>query len=130
MQLAVIPVTPFQQNCSVLWCESTRQAAVIDPGGELDRILDFVAEHQLELVKILLAHAHVDHAAATAELAERCHLPIEGPHRDDDFWIQGLRAAAAPTSRSATRGSSCPATGTCRPSAPSAGPTPMSVTRR
>ena len=95
MQLAVIPVTPFQQNCSVLWCESTRQAAVIDPGGELDRILDFVAEHQLELVKILLTHAHVDHAAATAELAERCHLPIEGPHRDDDFWIQGLPAAAA-----------------------------------
>jgi hydroxyacylglutathione hydrolase len=95
MQLAAIPVTPFQQNCSVLWCESTRQAAVIDPGGELDRILAFVAAQGLQLVKILLTHAHVDHAAATAELAERCQLPIEGPHRDDDFWIQGLPAAAA-----------------------------------
>ncbi len=95
MQLAVIPVTPFQQNCSVLWCEKTRQAAVIDPGGEIGRILEFVEENGLTLAKILLTHAHVDHAAATAELARRCHLPIEGPHRDDDFWIQGLPQAAA-----------------------------------
>jgi glyoxylase-like metal-dependent hydrolase (beta-lactamase superfamily II) len=57
--------------------------------------LAFNGEQGLELVKILLTHAHVDHAAATAELAERCHLPIEGPHRDDDSWIQGLPAAAA-----------------------------------
>jgi glyoxylase-like metal-dependent hydrolase (beta-lactamase superfamily II) len=95
MQLAVIPVTPFQQNCSVIWCGKTRQAAVIDPGGDLDQVLAFVAEQQLELVKILLTHAHVDHAAATAELARVRQLPIEGPQREDDFWIQQLPSAAA-----------------------------------
>jgi glyoxylase-like metal-dependent hydrolase (beta-lactamase superfamily II) len=95
MQLAVVPVTPFQQNCSVLWCERTRAAAIVDPGGDLDAVLDVVAREQLELGKILLTHAHVDHAAATAELARRFDLPIEGPHRDDLYWIEGLPEHAA-----------------------------------
>jgi len=90
MQLAVIPVTPFQQNCSVLWCERTRQAAVIDPGGDLDQVLAVVKREGLTLQKILLTHAHLDHAAATAELARSQKLPIEGPHREDLFWIEGL----------------------------------------
>jgi glyoxylase-like metal-dependent hydrolase (beta-lactamase superfamily II) len=95
MQLAVIPVTPFEQNCSVLWCEKTLRAAVIDPGGGLDDILAFVGHQKLTLEKILITHAHVDHAAATAELARRCSLPIEGPHPDDQFWIDDLPARAA-----------------------------------
>ncbi len=95
MQLAVVPVTPFQQNCSVLWCERTRAAAIVDPGGDLDAVLDVVARERLDLVKILLTHAHVDHAAATAELARRRALPIEGPHRDDLYWIEGLPEHAA-----------------------------------
>jgi glyoxylase-like metal-dependent hydrolase (beta-lactamase superfamily II) len=95
MQLAVIPVTPFEQNCSVLWCEKTLRAAVIDPGGGLDDILAFVGHQKLTLEKILITHAHVDHAAATAELARRCSLPIEGPHPADQFWIDDLPARAA-----------------------------------
>jgi glyoxylase-like metal-dependent hydrolase (beta-lactamase superfamily II) len=95
MQLAVVPVTPFQQNCSVLWCERTRAAAIVDPGGDLERVLAVVDRERLELAKILLTHAHVDHAAATAELARRYGLPIEGPHRGDEFWIDALPEHAA-----------------------------------
>ncbi len=90
MKVTVIPVTPFQQNCSLLWCETTHKAAVIDPGGDLDRILEVVQKNGVELEKILLTHAHIDHAGATAELAERFSLPIEGPHREDQFWIDQL----------------------------------------
>jgi len=95
MQLQVVPVTRFQQNCSVIWCERTRAAAVVDPGGELDRVLEVVAAKKLELCKILLTHAHIDHAGATAELARRLNLPIEGPHCDDRFWIEALPQQAA-----------------------------------
>jgi glyoxylase-like metal-dependent hydrolase (beta-lactamase superfamily II) len=94
MQLAIIPVTPFQQNCSVLWCPRTRAAAVVDPGGDLDEVLALVREEGLELTRILITHGHIDHAAATAELARRCALEIEGPHRDDAFWIEQLPAQA------------------------------------
>jgi hydroxyacylglutathione hydrolase len=90
MKLQVIPVTPFQQNCSVLWCEATRNAAVVDPGGDLDRVLRILESNQLTPQKILLTHAHIDHAGGTAELAERLALPIEGPHRGDLFWIEQL----------------------------------------
>ncbi len=90
MQIAVVPVTPFQQNCSVLWCERTRRAAVVDPGGDLDEVLAVIKEEGLTLEKILITHGHLDHAAATAELARRCAVPIEGPHEDDQFWIDQL----------------------------------------
>ena len=95
MQLAVVPVTPFQQNCSVLWCERTRAAAVVDPGGELERVLAVVAKQGLQLTKILLTHAHLDHCGATGELARRNALPIEGPQRGDAFWIDALPEQAA-----------------------------------
>ncbi|MBK7251621.1 MAG: MBL fold metallo-hydrolase [Gammaproteobacteria bacterium] len=94
MQLRVVPVTPFQQNCAVLWCETTRRAAVVDPGGDLDDVLAVVSEEGLELEKILLTHAHIDHAAGTAELARRCGVPIEGPHLGDRPLIEGLPAQA------------------------------------
>ncbi|MBV6416599.1 MAG: Hydroxyacylglutathione hydrolase GloC [Steroidobacteraceae bacterium] len=104
MQLAIVPVTPFQQNCSVLWCEHTRAAAIVDPGGDLERVLQVVERERLDLRKILLTHPHLDHAAATAELAESRGLPIEGPHRADAYWIEGLPEQAAmfgfPPSRS------------------------------
>ncbi len=95
MQLAVVPVTPFQQNCSVLWCARTHDAAIVDPGGDLERVLAVVDREQLKLTKILLTHGHLDHAAATADLARRFDLPIEGPHRGDAYWIEGLPAQAA-----------------------------------
>ena len=90
MKLQVVPVTPFQQNCSVVWCEQTRRAAVVDPGGDLERVLAVVQHHGLTLEKILITHAHLDHAAATAELARRASLPIEGPHEGDLFWIEQM----------------------------------------
>jgi len=94
MKIEVVPVTPFQQNCSVVWDESTRKAAVIDPGGEIERIEAVLMRHGLELEKILITHAHLDHAGATAELARRHGVPIEGPHRDDLFWIEQMPAQA------------------------------------
>jgi glyoxylase-like metal-dependent hydrolase (beta-lactamase superfamily II) len=90
MKIAVVPVTPFQQNCSVIWCERTRRGAVVDPGGDLDEVLGVADEEGLTLEKILLTHAHLDHAAGTAELARRRGLPIEGPHEGDLFWIEQM----------------------------------------
>ena len=83
MKIEVIPITAFQQNCSIVWCERTKRAAVIDPGGDLDRILAVVERYGLVLEKILITHAHLDHAGATAELSRRFSLPIEGPQTDD-----------------------------------------------
>jgi glyoxylase-like metal-dependent hydrolase (beta-lactamase superfamily II) len=94
MKVEVVPVTAFQQNCSVVWCEKTRRAAVVDPGGDLERVLQVVESHGLTLEKILITHAHLDHAGATAELARRYSLPIEGPHRGDLFWIEQMPAQA------------------------------------
>lgn len=90
MRYATVPVTPFEQNCTLFWCEKTRQAVVIDPGGDLDRILRVVEREQLQLVKILVTHGHIDHAGGAAELAERLGLPIEGPQEEDRFWVEGM----------------------------------------
>ncbi|TNC79941.1 MAG: hypothetical protein C9356_16805 [Oleiphilus sp.] len=86
----IIPVTPFEQNCSVLWCAQSKEAAVVDPGGDMERILKVVVDNDLTLTQILMTHAHIDHAGATADLAELKKIPIVGPHREDDFWIQML----------------------------------------
>lgn len=86
----IIPVTPFAQNCSLLWCDETLRAAVVDPGGDVQRILDAVEKNGVVLEKILVTHGHIDHAGAVAELAERLSLPIEGPQREDQFWIDGM----------------------------------------
>ena len=85
-----IPVTPFQQNCSIVWCEQTMEAAVIDPGGDLPRIEAAVQALGVDLRQIWLTHAHIDHAGGTAELARRHGLPIVGPHPGDKFWIDGM----------------------------------------
>jgi len=95
MKVIVVPVTDFAQNCSVIWCEKTKRAAVVDPGGDLELIEQVLNEQGLTLEKILLTHAHIDHAGATAELARRKGVPIEGPHRDDQFWIDNLPQAGA-----------------------------------
>ncbi|MEH6578757.1 MAG: MBL fold metallo-hydrolase [Amphritea sp.] len=90
MKYSIIPVTSFQQNCTLLWCEETLNAAVVDPGGDVSRILSKVDELGLTLEKILLTHAHIDHAGGTAELAGQAGIQIEGPHLEDKFWIDGL----------------------------------------
>lgn len=90
-----LPVTAFQQNCSLLWCDATHEAALIDPGGDLDRLLAAVAERGLNLTQIWLTHAHIDHAGGAGELADEHGLPITGPHPGDQFWIDGLPQQSA-----------------------------------
>jgi len=85
-----VPVTPFTQNCSLVWCDQTQQAAVIDPGGDLDVVLAEVKRLGLQLGQIWLTHAHIDHAGGAGELAQRLGIPIIGPHPGDQFWIDGL----------------------------------------
>lgn len=85
-----VPVTPFQQNASIVFCEATRKAAVIDPGGDLPLLLAAVDELDLELGQIWLTHAHIDHAGGTGQLARERALPIIGPHAGDQFWIDAL----------------------------------------
>lgn len=89
-QYRTVPVTPFQQNCSIVWCGETMKAAVIDPGGDLPLLLSTVEALGVVLEQIWLTHAHIDHAGATGELARSHGLPIVGPHPADQFWIDGL----------------------------------------
>lgn len=90
MQYEIIPVTHYQQNCSLVWCESTKKAAIIDPGGEVERITRRIADHGLTLEKIILTHGHMDHVGGAAELAMLTGVPIIGPHKEDQFWLSML----------------------------------------
>ena len=91
----VAPVTPLQQNCTIVWCAKTKKAAVIDPGGEVPRLLAGLKQYDLELEKIWVTHGHLDHAGGAAALQEATGAPIEGPHPDDSFWIQEITASGA-----------------------------------
>jgi hydroxyacylglutathione hydrolase len=90
MKVAVIAVTAFQQNCSLLICEQTNKAAIVDPGGDLDLIREAAKEHGVELEKILLTHGHIDHCGGAGELASQLALPVEGPNIADEFLINAL----------------------------------------
>jgi len=90
LRYLTVPVTAFQQNCSIVWCDETLAAAVIDPGGDLPRIQAEVARLGVKLEQIWLTHAHIDHAGGTGTLARELGLPIVGPHEGDQFWIDGL----------------------------------------
>ncbi len=90
MKVVVIPVTAFQQNCSLIWCEATGRAALVDPGGEPERILAEVARAAVTLDKILLTHGHIDHAGAAADLRRRLGVPVEGPQIEERFWLDAL----------------------------------------
>lgn len=95
MRFAIVPVTPFRQNCSLLWPETGTDGAVVDPGGDLDDILAAARREGVRIAKILLTHAHIDHAGMTADLADRLGVPIEGPHRGDKFWIDAMPKQSA-----------------------------------
>ena len=90
MDYRIIPVTPFQQNCTLLRCPATGATAIVDPGGEPERILAALAAMQAEPVMILLTHGHLDHVGAAPALAARLGVPILGPHADDAFWLDAL----------------------------------------
>ncbi len=90
MQATIIPVTSFMQNCSLLVCPETHKAAVVDPGGDIGKILNAATGAGAVIEKILLTHAHIDHAGASADLARRLKVPIEGPAKPDQFWIDTL----------------------------------------
>jgi glyoxylase-like metal-dependent hydrolase (beta-lactamase superfamily II) len=99
----IVPVTPFQQNCTILWDATDKRAVVVDPGGDVDRILGAIDQAGLSVERIWLTHGHLDHAGGAAELQETLRrrsgapdgVPIEGPHRRDDFLLQGLEAQGA-----------------------------------
>lgn len=95
LKAAIIPVTPLQQNCSLLWNDENMRGAVIDPGGDLDKIEDALKQTGVTLEKILLTHGHLDHASAAGELAKKHGVPIEGPHKDDLFLIEELPSQGA-----------------------------------
>jgi glyoxylase-like metal-dependent hydrolase (beta-lactamase superfamily II) len=90
MKARIIPVTSFQQNCTLLWCEKTRLAAVVDPGGDVQEILAAIAEEGVTVEKLLLTHGHLDHVGGAVELAKTLNVLIEGPHIDDAFLLKEL----------------------------------------
>ena len=89
----IAPVTPLQQNCTIVWCAKTLKAAVIDPGGEVPRLLEAVKQHGLTVEKIWITHGHLDHAGGTAALQDATGAPIEGPQREDAFWIEQIASS-------------------------------------
>ena len=100
LRIAILPVTPFQQNCTILWCVETRKAAVIDPGGDVDDILAAIEElkaapARIEVEKILLTHGHIDHVGGVAELKEKLGgIPVEGPHKADEGLMRQVETQA------------------------------------
>jgi hydroxyacylglutathione hydrolase len=90
VRAAIIPVTPFQQNCTLLWSDRTKKGAVIDPGGDIDRIRQAIDELGVTVEKIILTHGHIDHAGGAAELKEALGVPVEGPHEADRFLLDRL----------------------------------------
>ena len=90
LRAAIVPVTPIEQNCTLIWCTETMKAAVIDPGGDLPRIKAAIAQAGVTVEKILLTHGHIDHAGEAKPLADGLGVPIEGPHEADRFWLARL----------------------------------------
>lgn len=90
IRAAIVPVTPLQQNCTLLWCTRTMRGAFVDPGGDLDRLRQAAEQNGVTIEKILLTHGHIDHCGEAKPLADALGVPIEGPHEADRFWIARL----------------------------------------
>jgi len=95
LQIRLIPVTPLQQNCSLIWNEETKHAAMVDPGGDIDTLMGALDHFGLTLKRIWLTHGHMDHAGAAAELRERTGVEIHGPHRDDQWLLDMVEESGA-----------------------------------
>ena len=93
IQCTIVAVTPYQQNCSIIKCEVTGKAAIVDPGGDVERILAAVEQMDARVEKIILTHAHLDHCSAADILRGQLRVSIEGPHSEDEFWLQNLPEA-------------------------------------
>lgn len=94
IQIVVIPVTPFQQNCSLVWDTETKVGAVVDPGGDVPQILQVIEEYGVKVEKIVLTHGHIDHIGGAADLAAELGVPVEGPHEADRMLIERVRDQA------------------------------------
>jgi glyoxylase-like metal-dependent hydrolase (beta-lactamase superfamily II) len=94
LKAAIVPVTPFQQNCTLMWDEDSKVGAVVDPGGDIERIEEAIAKVGIKVEKILLTHGHIDHAGAATELKQKLGVPIEGPHIGDKFLLDNLPSQA------------------------------------
>lgn len=94
MKYKSFPVTSYQQNCSLVWCDETNKAALIDPGGECERLIQAAEQQGVTIEKLLLTHGHMDHVGGTSELVEKLGVPVIGPHEKDGFWLQALPAQA------------------------------------
>ena len=90
LRAAIVPVTPLQQNCSLVWCTATMRGAFVDPGGDLPKLKAAMAQHGVTVEKIILTHGHIDHCGEAGTLATELGVPIEGPHEADRFWIARL----------------------------------------
>lgn len=90
MRVAIVPVTAFEQNCSLVWCTKTMKGALVDPGGDLDRLKLALERAGVTLEKVLVTHGHMDHCGMAGILAEDMGVPLEGPHEGDRFWIESL----------------------------------------
>lgn len=90
MKYQIIPVTHFQQNATVLWCEKTKEAAIVDPGGDAERLIREIEALGVKLTKVILTHGHLDHVGAAPQVAAHFGVKIIGPHRDDQFLFESL----------------------------------------
>ena len=94
LQIGIIPVTPFQQNCAIVKCTATNKAAIVDPGGDAERILAAVKQFGVEVEKIILTHGHLDHAGGVADVVAALKVPVEGPHIGDKTLLEGISKQA------------------------------------
>ncbi len=90
LQYRIIPVTPYEQNCTLLWCDETMEGALVDAGGDIPKLRAAVEKAGVKLVKLLVTHGHLDHVGGVLALAEELALPIEGPQREEKFWLDML----------------------------------------
>ncbi|MCC4854644.1 hypothetical protein BCU90_22715 [Vibrio lentus] len=90
LKYQVVPVTSFSQNCSIVWCDETMEGIVVDPGGDVQQLAAIIEELGVKVVNLVLTHGHLDHVGGTVPLAEILNVNIVGPHKADNFWLQGL----------------------------------------
>ncbi|AMG31735.1 MBL fold metallo-hydrolase [Grimontia hollisae] len=92
LKYEIVPVTGFQQNCSIIWCDKTHEAALVDPGGDVSKLVAKVNDLGVKVTKVLLTHGHLDHVGGTEEVRLAYNVPVIGPEKQDAFWLQALPA--------------------------------------